>query len=163
MLISTICWQSTTLADESLSATNPTGMVAKSTGLDRRFGAGILLGEPTGASLKYFFNETLAVDGAFGWSFDDDTDFDAHVDALFHRQHLVTTSAGQLAGYLGVGGRVQVRDNRPDCYGIRFPVGVSFMFDEVPIDVFGEVAPILDVEPSVDGDFNAGVGVRYWF
>jgi hypothetical protein len=33
----------------------------------------------------------------------------------------------------------------------------------VPVDVFLEVAPILDFTPSTRGGFTAGIGARYWF
>ncbi len=36
---------------------------------EHRFGAGIILGEPTGVSLKYWLNDTMAIDGAIGASF----------------------------------------------------------------------------------------------
>lgn len=44
--------------------------------LARRFEAGAIFGEPTGASLKYWFNDTWAIDGVLGWAFhQDDIDF----------------------------------------------------------------------------------------
>jgi hypothetical protein len=33
----------------------------------------------------------------------------------------------------------------------------------MPLDVFAEFAPILDVAPSVRFDFNLAVGARIWF
>jgi hypothetical protein len=50
-----------------------------------------------------------------------------------------------------------------DLAGIRFPIGITYMFDTHPIDVFFEVAPIMDFTPDVDGDFNIAVGARFWF
>jgi hypothetical protein len=35
---------------------------------DEDFGLGLILGEPTGLSLKYWFDEERAVDGALAWS-----------------------------------------------------------------------------------------------
>jgi len=166
LLIAALCLLNSTTAvcaDDTAATTNSPALTLEPNKLVHRFGAGIVVGEPTGASLKYFFSETLAVDGALGWSFYDDADFDAHSDVLFHRHHLVDTSAGDLAGYLGVGGRVQIRDNADDRFGVRVPVGVSFMLEKVPVDVFGEIAPIVDFSPSVEGALSGGVGVRYWF
>jgi hypothetical protein len=40
---------------------------------------------------------------------------------------------------------------------------VAYTFRDAPVDVFGEVAPVIDVSPSTEGDFTAGVGARYWF
>lgn len=46
--------------------------------------------------------------------------------------------------------------------GIRIPVGVSYEFPSAPFDVFGEIAPIVDLAPETELAFNAGVGVRVW-
>jgi hypothetical protein len=37
------------------------------------------------------------------------------------------------------------------------------MFDNMPVDVFVEVAPAIDVAPDVRGEVTGGVGIRYWF
>jgi len=130
--------------------------------LDNRFGAGLILGEPTGLSLKYWLNESFAVDGGLGGSFHRDNGVQLHSDVLWHKFDLFDVSTGRLPLYFGVGGRLKFEDG-DDRFGIRFPIGVSYMFDHRPIDVFFEVAPILDVAPSVSGTFNVGVGARFWF
>ena len=130
--------------------------------LDNRFGAGVILGEPTGLSLKYWLNETLAVDGGLGGSFHHEDGVQLHSDVLWHAFDLFSVPSGRLPLYFGAGGRLKFQDG-DDRFGIRFPVGVSYMFDHRPIDIFFEVAPILDVAPSVRGDFNVGVGARFWF
>jgi hypothetical protein len=131
--------------------------------LDRPFEAGVIFGEPTGLSLKYWFSDTLAVDGGLGWSFDDDTDLQVHSDVLWHTFELLPVSEGALAFYFGVGVRAQFRDNRDDVVGIRIPVGVNYLFEQVPVSIFAEVAPVLDVAPDTDGSFMAGIGARYRF
>jgi hypothetical protein len=129
-----------------------------------RLGAGIILGEPIGASLKYWFNDTLAIDGAIGWSSHDDTDLYVHSDVLWHNFDLIPVSRGRMPVYFGVGGLVRFRDNNQDNQvGIRVPVGVSYMFDNAPVDVFVEIGPALDVAPDVQGEITGGVGIRYWF
>jgi hypothetical protein len=130
--------------------------------LDNRFGVGVMVGEPTGLSLKYWLNETWAIDGGIASSFHRDTGLQLHSDALWHAFDLFDVSEGRLPLYLGVGGRVKFRDG-DDVFGIRVPIGISYMFDHRPIDVFLEVAPILDLAPSVRGDFNVALGARFWF
>jgi hypothetical protein len=132
-----------------------------------RFGAGITLGEPIGASLKYWLCDTLAVDGAIGASFnhsgDHDSSFYLHSDLLWHNFDVFNVSKGRLPVYFGVGGLVRFRDNEDNQVGIRIPVGVSYMFEDVPLDVFVEIAPAIDVAPGVRGEVTGGVGVRFWF
>lgn len=128
-----------------------------------RFGAGLILGEPTGASLKYWLNDTMAWDGAVGWSFYDETDLYLHSDVLWHKFDIVSVPHGKLPLYLGVGGRVKFRDERDDRLGVRVPVGATYMLDNAPVDVFLEVAPVIDFTPSTRGGFTAGIGARFWF
>ena len=129
-----------------------------------KFGAGIILGEPTGASLKYFFNDTMAIDGAIGWSSHDNTDFYLHSDILWHNFDLIPVSQGRLPIYFGVGGLARFRDHNHDNeVGIRVPVGLSYMFDNAPVDIFVEIAPALDLTPGTRGEIEGGIGVRYWF
>ena len=156
------CLSSWAIADDT--ATNPS-ITADSVRYDdgTRFGVGVIIGEPTGASLKYFFTDTFAIDGAVGWAFHHGTDFHVHSDALWHIHDLFDTTEGQLSLYFGVGARVKFRDNAEDRIGVRIPVGVSYKFDRVPVDLFVEVAPIIDFTPETEGSFSAGIGARYWF
>jgi hypothetical protein len=129
-----------------------------------RLGAGIIVGEPTGASLKYWMNDRVAVDGAFGWSFHDDSDFYLHSDILWHNFDLIPVSQGRLPVYFGVGGLVRFRDdNNDNQVGIRVPIGLSYMFANAPVDIFAEVGPAIDVAPDVRGEVTGGIGIRYWF
>jgi hypothetical protein len=129
-----------------------------------KLGAGVMVGEPTGMSLKYWLNDTLALDGAIGWSFHDNTDLYMQSDVLWHNFDLIPVPQGRLPLYFGVGGLVRVRDNNNDNQvGVRAPVGLSYMFDNVPVDIFVEIAPAIDFAPDVRGEITGGVGIRYWF
>ena len=143
--------------------TPPSSTYASANDYSGKFGAGLILGEPTGVSLKYFFNETIAIDGGIGWSFDDETSLHLHSDILWHKFDLVTLSEGQLPFYIGAGVRVKFRDNAEDRIGLRLPIGVSYIFEDLPLDIFFEVAPVIDFTPSTRGGFTAGIGARWWF
>ncbi len=141
--------------------TNPAASTSDTTG---RFGAGVIIGEPTGASLKYWLNDRMAIDGAFGWSFQEDSEFYMHSDVLWHNFDLIPVPQGRLPVYFGVGGLVRFRDNNEDNQvGIRVPVGLDYMPDDLPLDIFVEIGPAIDIAPDVQGEITGGVGVRYWF
>jgi hypothetical protein len=145
----------------SMSKSNPSDSTEDYAG---KFGAGIILGEPTGLSAKYFLNDTLAIDGAAGWSLDDHTDFYLHSDLLVHKFDLFNVSKGRLPLYFGGGAFVRFRDeHHDDELGVRVPVGISYMFEGTPVDIFAELAPGIDLAPSTRIDFTGGVGIRYWF
>ncbi len=151
-------------ADEPATLTKSSHPDISSPDYVGKLGAGIILGEPTGGSLKYWLNDTLAIDGAVGWSSHDHSNLYMHSDVLWHNFDLIPVSRGRLPIYIGVGGLFRVRDdNRDNQAGVRIPVGVSYMFDNAPIDVFAEIGPALDVTPDVRGEMTGGVGIRFWF
>lgn len=146
-------------ADDAMTSTKNS-----SPGDDRKLGAGAIVGEPTGASLKYWFDETVAIDGAIGWSSHDNTDLYVHSDILWHDFDLIPVSKGRLPVYFGAGGLVRFRDNNRDNQaGVRVPVGLSYMFENTPVDIFAEIGPAIDVTPHTRGEITGGIGIRYWF
>jgi hypothetical protein len=151
-------------ADETMAINTNSTPANSMTDYTGKLGVGVIIGEPTGASLKYWLNDTLAIDGAAGWSFHHDSDLCLHGDVLWHNFDLIPVSRGRLPVYFGVGGLARFRDhNRDNQIGVRVPVGLSYMFDNAPVDIFVEVAPAIDLAPDVRGEITGGVGVRYWF
>ncbi len=149
------------------------GSKAQSSG----FGAGIILGEPTGISVKGWISGDRAIDGALAWSLRSGSYFSLHADYLFHNMDLISISKGRLPLYYGPGARLRSwtgnrywdhgrwhdYDGSRASFGIRFPVGLDYLPDKAPVDVFLEVAPSLDLLPSTSFDVGAAIGARYWF
>lgn len=127
------------------------------------FGAGIILGEPTGVSMKLWTGSSNAVQGAVAWSFTEHTNLHLHADYIWHRWDVFDVEKGSLPLYFGVGGRLRLRDEVDDTLGVRFPVGVAYEFADAPFDLFFELVPVLDIAPSSEFDLNAAVGGRYYF
>src|SRR5262245_13230596 len=91
-------------ADESTTASSPTVTTASPGSTQGgRLGLGMMFGEPTGASVKYFFSDQFAIDGGAGWSFHRETDFQVHSDALWHVHDLFDSNEGQFSLYFGAG------------------------------------------------------------
>ena len=128
-----------------------------------RFGIGAMVGDPTGFSMKYWLSEKNAVDLGAAWSFEDHGSFQLQSDFLTHRFDIFPVNYGELPLYFGVGGRLKFPDHGETHVGVRVPVGVSYFFPDVPIELFAEVAPIVDVTPSTQFCVNGGIGFRYYF
>ena len=128
---------------------------------DKKLGLGIIVGEPTGLSGKYWLSDTTAVDAAAAWSFDGDNEVQIHADYLWHKLDLITISNHQVPLYYGLGGRIKFADDTK--VGLRIPVGLTWMIPKTHIDVFGEVAPIMDLAPDTDFHLNAAIGARFYF
>ena len=128
---------------------------------ERGMGVGAIVGEPIGASFKMWLSDRTAIDAAVAYANWSDSGLSIHSDYLWHNFEWLSAGAGKLPVYYGVGGRIKFEDDTR--FGIRGPVGVSYILDNVPIDVFGEVAPILDLAPGIRVEWSFAVGARYWF
>ncbi len=134
------------------------------------FGAGLIVGEPTGISVKYYLGDDTAIDGAIGGAFLG-KGIQVHGDFLWHPWILETKPSVVLPAYVGVGLRVLDRNaggGNDDHFriGMRFVGGLLFDFTEAPLDVFLEVAGVADYRTKGDAfgiDINLGAGVRYYF
>jgi hypothetical protein len=138
------------------------GGIARAAG-SHNFGLGIILGEPTGISGKLWISGRSAVDGAVAWSTDTNASMHLHADYLVHSFSLIKVDKGRLPFYYGIGGRIKFYDHHDDFIGVRVPFGLAYIFETAPVDIFFELVPILDLAPDTDFDFNAAIGVRYFF
>jgi hypothetical protein len=127
------------------------------------FGLGIIVGEPTGLDMKIFLNESNAIEGAVAWSLSGNNNLHLQAEYLYHNYTLIKVEKGQLPFFFGLGGRIILRENADDIVGIRIPVGLAYEFDGGIFDVFGELVPIMDLFPDTEFDFEAALGVRFWF
>lgn len=128
---------------------------------DSGFGLGVILGEPTGISGKAWLNDRNAVDVGMAWSFRSKGFFHVHADYLWHFPDVIM-SQEQFVLYTGPGARLGV-GRGSGLFGIRMVGGLAFWPRNAPVDIFIEVAPILDLAPATELRANAGIGARYFF
>jgi hypothetical protein len=121
---------------------------------DVGLGLGVILGEPTGLSGKLWLRGNTAIAGAAAWSFIDEVAVQSHVDILLH------SFRGGIRPHYGVGVRVRLEEDRKA--GVRFPLGLTYIFEELPFDFFIEVAPIVDLAPETEFVVNGAIGFRYY-
>jgi hypothetical protein len=133
-----------------------------------KFGLGVILGEPTGLSLKYWLGKEHAIDGAVAWSYSENDSLQLHTDYLVHNYDVFNTD--ELPFYCGLGARLKFkeddgrgRNENHAIFGIRIPLGVTYVFDDAPVDLFFELVPVLDLAPDVELDVNAAIGLRIYF
>ena len=124
-------------------------------------GLGLIVGEPTGISFKYWTGSTTAFDAALAWSFIDGGAFHIHGDYLFHNMRLISVPEGLLPFYYGIGARIKTANDTK--LGVRVPLGLAYLFQSAPVDIFLEIVPILDLTPKTDFAINAALGARYYF
>ena len=127
----------------------------------RGFGLGVILGEPTGINFKHWTGGNTALVGAAAWAFGREDSFHLHLDWTFHNFRLIKAERHVLPFYYGFGFRY--KDEYKNRFGIRFPLGIIYMFDDAPVDIFLEIVPIFDLAPKTEVSFNGGIGARYYF
>jgi len=137
---------------------------------ERGVGLGVILGEPTGLSFKGWITKTSALDAGLAWSFGRYDALHVHWDYLFHAFNVFPVQEGKLPMYFGIGGRFKFGDESDthshhdeNRVGIRIPLGLDYLFEKVPVDIFLELVPILDLAPASEFNFNAGLGARFFF
>ncbi len=123
---------------------------------------GILLGEPTGFSAKYWTSWNTAIDFGAAWSFEGNGQFHFHCDYLFHNFDMIKVDQGSLPVYFGVGGRIRLDEN-DSRIGLRIAIGAEYLFEQYPMSLFFEIAPIVDFVPETEASVNGGLGIRYVF
>lgn len=139
------------------------------------FGLGLVLGEPTGLSAKWWNGSTRAWDFGLAYSFSDYMILWA--DHLWHFPGALTSltpSFSTITPYIGVGPEVFIssKDNRPHNgvhdgrsagVGARIPFGLEWIPRTAPVGVFLELVPGVDFAPAVDVFFMGGIGARFYF
>jgi len=68
---------------------------------------------------------------------------------------------GSFPLYYGLGFRVNFGDETEA--GVRFPIGLEYLFPRAPFDVFIEVVPILRVIQKTDFEIDGAIGARFFF
>jgi hypothetical protein len=131
---------------------------------DKGFGAGIMIGQPTGFSGKIWANELNAMDFGVGFSFaKDDNGVNLHADYLWHSFSGIQ-SEEKFVLYYGPGLKLKAGNSKVGTkFGFRAVLGLEWMASQTPLDVFLEIAPLLYVAPGTQFKIDAAFGARYYF
>ena len=145
------------------------------------FGFGLILGEPTGGTIKYWLNSENALVGDIGYSYFGAPRID--IDYLWHfhafKSNIVKLYAafggavGFGNGYYGVFYKHNHynEEDHPFYYrgygtsdigfGIRAMFGLNIIPKRTPLEFFLEVGPLIGISPFVAA-MDAAVGVRFY-
>ena len=75
-------------------------------------GLGIILGEPTGLTMKTWTTDYNAIDVALAYSFSDKEHFYLHSNYLLHKKSQIERH--NIPWYWGLGGNIRYRENAND-------------------------------------------------
>jgi hypothetical protein len=126
-------------------------------------GVGLMVGAPTGLSLKAWQDSIHAIDVGLGWTAEHNESFHLHADYLFHDFSVFKPGTGRMPLYYGVGGTISRKSGDNTHVGIRVPFGISYFVAKSPLEIFGELAPRADLSPSSHFTVDAALGIRFYF
>jgi hypothetical protein len=123
---------------------------------------GIVIGDPTGLSLKFWGigqNSALQVNIG-GGGFVVPANLSVSGSLLFHA---LLTRETPINGYLGVGALAGIRRDDEAVLGILVPLGLEFILSEVPLDLFIEVPPVIGFTTKRKplANLTLGIGLRF--
>lgn len=140
-------------------------------------GVGVILGEPTGFTGKFWLSSDRAVDAGLAFSLSDFVllygDYLFHFPGAFGRSNAFLH---QLTPYVGLGAELFVSENTANTngkyftannssvdFGVRIPLGIEWKIPRSPVGVFVELVPGLGLLPGTFGFFQGGIGARFYF
>ncbi len=132
----------------------------------KSFGLGAVIGDPTGVSMKMWIDRNHAFDGAFAWSLNGPNALHIQGDYLIHELSFFHINRFPINLYYGAGARLSsYSGNKKSGLGIgaRAPLGVTYMFPSPDVELFTEIAAVLELVPSTDVFINIGIGGRFYF
>jgi len=124
------------------------------------FGLGLIIGGPGdwGATGKVWLSRATAFQAVLNL----DDALILQGDFLWHHYDIIRPSRGAWPIYLGIGGALLAEGDGG--VAVRGPVGMDYIFDDVPVDLFVELAPYLwFFDGDTDLRLRAGIGARYFF
>lgn len=138
-------------------------VVLAETPQNKKFGIGIVIGTPTGFSLKHWESSRYAIQGAVGaWSggLTVGADYLIHTNAFNKSNVPFYYGPGLFFGSAGFGGP---RYEKGDvALGGRFMFGVDYIVPGHPFDIAFEVGPALLLTPSVGVGLEVGIAFRFY-
>ncbi len=143
-----------------------------------KWGLGLMLGNPTALTGKYWISPKYSVDAGLGFGPSNWTmlfgDFHWNLPGVFGSS---TKFVSQLNGYVGIGAGFSTWSRTTFCNRwvcdstrdsgtalfIRGPFGVEWLPGSPPLGVFLELAPFITLTPVTNSSIDLAVGIRYYF
>ncbi|MFH0882910.1 MAG: hypothetical protein V2A56_07980 [bacterium] len=141
---------------------------------DSGLGLGVMIGNPDGLVAKYWITDTIALDAGLG-AYVGGTSTDAngnkknegtivrfHGDILFHNLNWIE-STEEFPVFYGAGVYLSSGGGIDKIFGIRAVLGLAYIVQQAPLDLFFELSPVMQLNPTTGIGMGASMGARYYF
>ncbi len=129
-----------------------------------KVGIGVVLGAPTGFSIKYWESQRIAYQGSIGGMYNGGLmiggDYLVHENVFRNPQAPFYYGAGMFLGDAGFGGPAYSHSRV--ALGMRGVFGVDYVAREYPFDVAVELGPSLLLTPTVGMGVQLSVAFRFY-
>jgi hypothetical protein len=132
-------------------------------------GIGLIIGEPTGVSVKHWLSGNSALTVRAAWAFQHEGSLFLSGDYTLHSFNISNEDDFRnLAFYYGIGAKVSFVEKKEESgdeavIGARIPLGLMIPIGGAPVDIFVELAPSLDLIPETELGLNGGIGAHLFF
>ena len=135
------------------------------------FGLGLVVGEPTGLSASLRLNKAAMLQGTAAWDLTSPGGITLAADYLFLFDDAFRIEKTAIPLYIGFGAKLVILmgDGRygddDSAIGIaaRIPMGIRWLFDDLPLEAFLELSPGVRLFPETAFDAGGGIGLRWYF
>lgn len=124
------------------------------------FEAGVILGEPVGLNIKYWYSELSAADFGAAWSFTENGIVEIFSNFLVHFFRL-KNDYGLFPFFSGAG--IALRIGNDWFFGAQVPIGAEWLTAKVPFSVTGQIAPQWQLVPKNRFVMSGGLAIRLTF
>lgn len=140
-------------------------------GQNKKFGLGVMIGEPTGISAKAWLSGQNALAIGVAWytggnrfykDFDYSNRTHFHADYLWHSFYAISSN-GSFPLFYGIGGAINSGPRFEGTLGARGVLGIAWLPKGTPLDIFLEIVPTLYLINSTGFGIDAGLGARVFF
>jgi hypothetical protein len=141
----------------------------------RNFGFGLVLGDPTGGTIKYWTASAQALVASIGGDYFGSTrlDIDYHWHFNAFRSSVVKLYAGPGIAFGFGSGRsflwykkgheyYFIRDDGSTGIGARILLGLNIIPRNTPIELYLEAGPLIGLSPAFGTSMDVAVGIRFY-
>lgn len=128
------------------------------------FGVGIVIGDPSGISIKLMEDKNIDYSVAIGWF--SGVKFHMHADYLWRNYNALSNlnkPEGIIILYYGPGGLLRITSDDKFITGARMTVGTEYLLTKAPFGIFLEISPAFLITPEMKLSFFVGLGARFYF